>query len=61
MNVTFQIPNKDTYISPFTLCPREVLQQSYIDKIGKTIDYFGDMKKVVSVKLTESEIIIELE
>jgi hypothetical protein len=56
----FTVANKDTYIGPFTLCPKEVLQKSYIDKIGHNIDYCGTLKKVISVKITEDSIIVEM-
>jgi hypothetical protein len=52
---------EDSYISPFTLVPRGVLTKSCIDKIGKNINYHGEPKKIISVKLTEKDIIIELE
>ena len=41
--------------------PKEVLQKSYIDKIGKTINYCATEMKVMSVKISEKNIELELE
>lgn len=59
--ITFIIPNKDTFLGPYTYCPADVLLKSYTNTVGKTIEYLGEIKKVVSVKVTEKEIIVELE
>ena len=59
--VAITFPNEDTYVSPFTLCPKEVLQKSWIDKIGGTIMLCDAQRKVKSVHITDMNIYVELE
>jgi hypothetical protein len=54
-------PYEDTYIGPFTLCPKEVILNGYLDKIGKNISFSGVSMKVISVTVTEKQIIVELD
>jgi hypothetical protein len=58
---SFSVPNEDTYVAPYTICKKEVLQKSYIDTIGKTINYLGTTMKVTGVTITEKYITVILE
>jgi hypothetical protein len=58
---SFSIENKDTFVAPYTLCSKEVLQKAYTDKIGKYINFCGVERKVKDVKVTDEFITIELE
>lgn len=58
--VVFSIPNRDMYTDRFTKCPKEVLQKSYVDSIGKTIEFGGRPREVLNVNVTDEFIRIEL-
>jgi hypothetical protein len=58
--IAFSIPNVDTYIAPFTFCPKEVLQKSYIDMIGKKVNFCGVDRIVKNVMIDEANIIVQL-
>ena len=60
-NITLTIPNRDTFISEHTICPKEVLQKTYKDKMGDYINYCGSSKKVKNVQITDEFIYVELE
>jgi hypothetical protein len=45
----------------FTIIPKRVFLDGYTDKIGKSIDFNKVKMKVISVKVTEEKIEIELE
>jgi hypothetical protein len=57
---TFMIRNEDTLVAPFTICPKEVIQKGWQDKVGKPIDFCGETKTVNSVKITDEYIIVGL-
>ncbi|MDF2800178.1 MAG: hypothetical protein K0S61_81 [Anaerocolumna sp.] len=60
-NIIFTVPYEDAWFTECIACSKGVLLKSYIDKIGSCIDYAGEKRKVVSVKVTEKTIYIELE
>ena len=59
--LTIKVPNADTNIGFCTICPKEVLQKAYKDKVGSTIDFLGAKMKVVEVRITEESIEMDLE
>ena len=59
--MTIEVPNKDTNLGCGTICPKEVAQKAYKDKVGSTIDFCGAKMKVVDVRITEETIFIDLE
>jgi hypothetical protein len=59
--MTFSIPNMDTFIEPYTICPKEVLQKSWLDIIGKGINFCGDKRIVKSVDITDEFIFVNLD
>ena len=58
---TLIFPNKDTMMGPYTGCPEKVLLQSWLDKVGILIAVGDETAKVISVKVTAEEIIVEME
>lgn len=54
------LPNEDEHVGSY-ITPKAVLQKSFIDKIGMVIDYCDKPTKVISVKISEKDIEIELE
>jgi hypothetical protein len=60
-SIKISLPNRDSYVGPLCVVPKEVLIKSYIDQIGETFNFNGMEKKVVSVTITEEtiELIIE--
>jgi hypothetical protein len=58
--ITISWPNEDGRIDLYTYCPQTVVIQAYIDSIGRTISYLGIQVKVLSVKITETHIYMEL-
>lgn len=58
--IELKVRNEDTVVGPFTICPKGVLQKTYINIIGEEIDYLGSKKTVNSVKITKEYIIVEL-
>lgn len=60
--ITISIPNKDEIVGD-RLYTKSRIQKGWVDKIGQKIDFCGmpNEKKVVSVKITETQILIDLE
>jgi len=47
--ITFKVPNKDIWIRSGTVFPKEVIQKSYIEKIGMTIEVCGIFVRLIDV------------
>lgn len=60
-SIKISLPNRDSYVGPLCVVPKEVLIKSYIDMIGKPFDFNGLEKKVVSVTITEETIDLIIE
>ena len=60
-SLTVRVPNEDTMLGSYTVCPKEVAQAAYKSKIGQTIDFCGAIMKVKDVRITEEYIFIDLE
>ena len=58
--LTIVIPNVESHMDQFSLCPKEVMQKAYLDKLGKTVDVHGRSMIVLSVKIDQKNITIEL-
>lgn len=59
--MTISVPNADTNLGNYTVCPKEVIQKAYKDKIGGTIEFCGVPMKVVDVRITDEYIFMDLE
>jgi hypothetical protein len=62
---TIKFPNVDTMMGSYTVCSKEVMLQAWLDKLGTIMDFTDkDLKpikvKIVSVNVTEDEIVVEL-
>lgn len=55
------VPNKDAMIGAYTVCPKEILQDAYLAKVGSYMELGGVITKILNVKITNDEIIIEME
>ena len=58
--ITISVPNVDTNLGIYTVCPKEVLQKAYIDKIGGTIEFCEATMRVVDVRITDEFIFMDL-
>jgi len=59
--IVFKIPNKDAMLGEYTVCPKEILQEAWMAKIGTTVECEDGPHKILSVKITETEVIVEME
>jgi len=59
--ISLVMPNADTTINGFTICTAEAMISAYVKSIGKTIEFANHHRKVLSVKVTETEIIVEFD
>jgi hypothetical protein len=59
-NIKLVFTNGDYEVSPGVTCPREVVQKSWKEKIGKEIYFNGNLKKVESVEVTNEDITVIL-
>lgn len=59
--ITLTIPNKDSMVGPYTVCPKEVMQQAWLDKVGTSIEWAHESHKILAVKITDEEVIVEIE
>jgi hypothetical protein len=55
-----KVPNADTTISGYTVCPKAIMQKAWVDKVGSCIDWCGESTRVLSVIITDDEIIIKM-
>lgn len=55
---TLVVPNRDSYLGNYTVCPKEVLQKAYVDKVGSNVDFCGRSMLVKEVKITDESISI---
>ena len=55
------IHNKDAMVGVHVICPKEVLQEAWIAKVGTYVDWAHESHKILSVKITDEEVIVEIE
>lgn len=59
--ITISIPNVDTKLGNYILCPKEILQKAYLDKKDSVIDFNGFPAKIIDVQITDDYIFMYLE
>lgn len=59
--ITIRMPNKDSMVGSYTVCPKEVMQQAWLDKVGTSMEWAHESHKILTVKITDEEVIVEIE
>jgi len=62
-----KMPNADTMMGAYMVCPKEIMQEAWLSKVGTYIDWTDRpgadrvKRKIISVTFTDDEVIVEIE
>lgn len=58
--IKISMPNKDTMLGEYTICPNDVMIKAWLDKVGQYINFMDVKKKVLAVDVTPNFIFVTL-